>query len=435
MFKDHVRKKLEKYVRKYFLKYPEIKLIVVAGSVGKTSTKAAIATVLTEKYRVRMQIENHNSEISTPMAILGIDMPEKLRSFWAWQRVFSIARKRIKEERDVDIIVQELGSDHPGDMAAFGSYLVPDLAVVTAVTPEHMENFSTIENVAKEELSVANFSKMALINREDINGERFAEYLTNQNIFTYGDNSPAEYSFTIENFNLKSGFTGFFETAEYGQIPAEVHVVGEHSVRPVVAAVAVAAKMELSGDQIKHGVSKIKPISGRMNILEGTDETIIIDDTYNSSPAAAQAAMSTFYTIDAPLRIVVLGDMNELGNDSPGEHEKLGSLCDPNLISWVVTIGKESGAYLAPAAKRRGCQVQSFLSAIEAGGFVRKVLDKGAVILFKGSQNGVFAEEAVKMVLKSTSDEEYLVRQSPQWMEYKRQFFQSFNHVIENEDE
>ena len=168
MFKNYIQNKLEGYVRQYFAAHPEIKLIVVAGSVGKTSTKTALATVLSQQYRVRMHPGNHNTELSAPLAILGIEYPRNIKSMSAWRQVFKQAKERIAQPATVDVIIQELGVDKPGDMAVFGRYLRPDIAVVTAVTPEHMEYFGTLDAVAAEELSVVNFSKVGVINRDDI---------------------------------------------------------------------------------------------------------------------------------------------------------------------------------------------------------------------------------------------------------------------------
>lgn len=105
------------------------------------------------------------------------------------------------------------------------------------------------------------------------------------------------------------------------------------------------------------------------------------------------------------------------------EHQALGRLCDPNQLAWVITVGEEAGKYLAPAARARGCQVKSFKTALQAGAFVRRVVESGAAILFKGSQTGIYLEEAIKIVLHSTDDEQYLVRQTTDWIERKTKFF------------
>ena len=110
---------------------------------------------------------------------------------------------------------------------------------------------------------------------------------------------------------------------------------------------------------------------------------------------------------------------------SAGEHDKLGKMCDPAMLDWVVTIGEEAEKYLAPAARARGCQVRSYHSAVDAGVFVRSVTAPGAAILAKGSQGNVYAEEAVKVLCVSSQDSK-LVRQSPEWLKKKEDFFSKF---------
>ena len=448
MFKKYVLKKMKRYVIDYFAYHPEIKLIVVAGSVGKTSTKRALGDLLVQRYRVRMHEGNHNSEVSVPLAILGIALPAKLKNPFSWFGVFRAARRRIRQSTDVDVIIQELGVDHPGDMAAFGEYLRPDIALVTAVTPEHMEFFGTIEAVAQEELSVLSFSKVGLINRDDIDG-RFADLINNPNFSTYGTSGSAEFRFEPQRFDADVerafnlickgvgfvahnelfghvGYEGTIIASEYGSFPATIKVAGEHSLRPIMGAVAAAIMFGFAPEEVVRGLSMIKPVPGRMNILHGIGGVTVIDDTYNSSPAAAAAALQTLYSFDdAAERIVVLGDMRELGASSQMEHEKLGSMCDPNLLAWVVTVGPESERYIAPAARRRGCQVHIARNAIEAGEFVRSVTQGNAIVLVKGSQDTIYLEECVKVLCNMTEDVK-LVRQDAQWMAKKEAFFQQF---------
>ncbi|MES2876575.1 MAG: UDP-N-acetylmuramoyl-tripeptide--D-alanyl-D-alanine ligase [Patescibacteria group bacterium] len=427
MFKSFIQSRLEQYVKQYFIKHPEVRLVAVAGSVGKTSTKTAIATVLSKKFRVRMLDGNHNTHMSAPLGILGIDYPENVHSIGAWVRVFMAARKRINEPADVDVIVQELGADHPGDIAHFGTYLRPHIGVVTAVTPEHMEFFGSIETVAQEELSLANFSELAIINRDDIDG-RFSQYLTNQNIDTYGTTAAAEFRIEVKDFDVAHGYSGWLVLSGFAETyPVDIRVIGEHSLRPICGAVAVAIKLGMGPSEVVQGVEDITPVHGRMNLLRGTEGSTLIDDTYNSSPASAEAALQTLYSIQSPQRIALLGSMNELGDTSPSEHEKLGHLCDPGLLAWVVTVGDDAEKYLAPAAKARGCQVKSFHSALDAGAFVRSVLDEGAAVLAKGSQGDIYLEESLKMLLHATSDDHKLVRQSPAWIARKNEFFSKFS--------
>jgi UDP-N-acetylmuramoyl-tripeptide--D-alanyl-D-alanine ligase len=118
--------------------------------------------------------------------------------------------------------------------------------------------------------------------------------------------------------------------------------------------------------------------------------------------------------------------MDNLGTDSQKEHEALGRLCDPNILNWVVVVGDEAARYLAPIAKSQGCQVMVCANALDAGAFVHKVLEEGAVILFNGSRVDTYCEEALKVVLHSTDDESLLVRQSAAWLATKSTFFSKF---------
>ena len=420
MLKNFIQKRLEKLAKKYLKKHKPT-LVVVTGSVGKTSTKIAIATVLSQHYRVRVHEGNHNTHMSVPLGILGVDYPDNIRSFGEWSKVRKAAKQRIKQPKDTDVIVQELGTDTPGDIPHFGTYLQPDIAVVTAVSAEHMEFFKTVEAVAVEELSVAVFSKLTVINRDDISSE-YAKYAETTDIDTYGTGGMAEYRFETSDNSVK-GYNGNFISPEFGELAMALKLAGEQNIKAAVAAGLIAAKLGMTSQQIKEGMEKIRPVKGRMNILRGLERSTLIDDTYNSSPLAVEAALRTLYQIQSPQRIAILGSMNELGETSPQAHEQIGKLCDAGELAWVITIGEQAEKYLAPAARAKGCQVKSFHSPYDAGAFAHKVLEDNAIVLAKGSQNGVFAEEALKILLHSTEEEKELVRQTPAWLKIKQEQF------------
>lgn len=427
MFKAIIQSKLEKSVKKYFRTHPEVKLVVVVGSVGKTSTKVAIGTVLAEKFRVRLHEGNHNSELSAPLAMLGVEFPDSLRNLGQWLTVFKAVKQRIKQPADVDVIVQELGTDGIGQIPHFGKYLTPDIAVVTSVSPEHMEFFRTLDAVAAEELSAANYSKFALINRDDIAGV-YAADITNPNLNTYGTTDAAEYRFDSSDYTFEDGFSGVFIAPEYSvAVPTTLGLVGEHSTRSAVAAGAVGAKLGMTPEEVARGMSKIRAVKGRMNVLRGMNDSIIIDDSYNSSPLAVASALRALYQLNVPQRIAVLGSMNELGDTSEAEHIAAGKLCDPVELAHVITVGEEAEKFLAPAARANGCHVVSFKSALEAGAYAHKFVEPGGAVLFKGSQGGIYLEEGVKVLLHSTEDEEKLVRQSASWLKKKRDFFSNIS--------
>jgi UDP-N-acetylmuramoyl-tripeptide--D-alanyl-D-alanine ligase len=158
-----------------------------------------------------------------------------------------------------------------------------------------------------------------------------------------------------------------------------------------------------------------------MTILKGIKSSSIIDDTYNASPASVTAALDVLYNTESDQRIAILGSMNELGDYSPEAHRLVAEHCDPKKLDFVVTIGSDAREYTAPLVKKAGLSVTSFSNPKKAGEFVAsKITGKTSVILAKGSQNGVFAEEALKPLLADPKDEQKLVRQSAYWMARKQ---------------
>lgn len=424
-FKTVIIKKLEQHTKAFLKAHPQLKLVAVVGSVGKTSTRRAIATMLGTKLRVLSHSENHNMEVSVPLAVMNIEFPPNVRSVLAWLKVLRTAKKRVKEAFFYDVVVVELASDRPGDIQAFGKYLNPDITVVTAVAAEHMANFKTIDAVAAEELSVGSFSKLVAINRDDIEG-KYAQYLQTSSVDTYGMSGVAEYHFLAERTAPDGHFEGTLVTPEFGEQHLKLNVIGEQIVKTIIAGALVGAKLGLQAADIKKGAELVTPVPGRLQPLRGVLGSLIIDDSYNSSPLAARAALQTLYSFADRQRIAILGSMNEMGEYSKAAHEEVGKACDPTELEWVITVGEEAEKYLAPAAKGKGCQVKSFKSPIDAGAFAHSVLHKNAVVLVKGSQNGVFCEEAIKVLLHSTADEARLVRQSPAWMAKKQPFLAKF---------
>ena len=209
------------------------------------------------------------------------------------------------------------------------------------------------------------------------------------------------------------------------QLTAEVAALGTQGAKIAVAATAVANLLGLSADRVTKSLQAITPVAGRMQILAGTQGSIVIDDTYNASPIAVKAALDVLYGADAQQRVAILGSMNELGDDSRALHQEVGTYCDPAKLNLLVTIGKDAEQYLAPAAQQHGCMVKSFANPAQAGQYALSQLQSGAVILAKGSQNRVFAEEALKPLLANPAQARKLVRQSDYWLGVKRRQFPS----------
>lgn len=374
-------------------------VIGVAGSIGKTSTKLAIATILQNGFRVRYQEGNYNDLITVPLVFFKKQLPSLFNPI-AWLAVFWHNEKQIRQAYPFDIVVLELGSDGPGQIAEFKKYLKLEIAVITAITPEHMQFFKSLDSVAEEELEVQNFSGLLIANK-DLCDEKYLSKVSQ--LLTYGIKTQADY--TYEKMNIPKKSESFAE--QYSAL----------------AAAAVAQKLGLSQEIITAGIVGVKPFAGRMQKLAGINNSMIIDDSYNASPEAVKMALDTLYSSTAPQKIAVLGNMNELGDYSRQAHEEVGKYCDPKQIELVITIGPDANTYLAKAAEARGCRVERFDSPYKAGEFIKPLVKKSAIILVKGSQNKVFAEETVKILLAEPSEATKLVRQSPEWMDIKRKAF------------
>lgn len=394
------------------------KVVAVAGSVGKTSTKLAIAHTLSSSRRVIYQEGNYNDRLTVPLVLFGQTLPA-LTNVLAWVKILLANERIIRHSFPYDVAVLELGTDGPGQIAQF-AYLNPDLSIVTAITPEHMEFFKTLDAVATEELGVLQYSMQTLVNIDDCP----SHYLDGKKVQTYGLDKKADFRVTSWNSRGLSGLTMKMKLGEE-IVTLKSPMLGLAGTKITSVTAAVASLIGMKKTQIVGALAVLPPTPGRMQILTGVHNCILIDDTYNANPTAVKAALDVLYSVKASKRIAILGSMNELGDYSPDAHREVGVYCDPKAIDLVVTIGKQARDYLAPAAREAGCLVKMFMDPFAAGAFVKSELIAGAVVLGEGSQNGVFAEEAIKQLLLHADDSTKLVRQSPYWLKQKRRQFTS----------
>lgn len=404
---------LARQVRRLRKKH-DVKVIGVVGGIGKTSTKLAIAQLLGKTLRVRYQEGNYNDIVTVPLIFFGHSTPSLFNPF-AWIKVFISNAKQIRGGYPFDAVVVELGTDRRGHIAAFGKYLKLDYAVVTAIVPEHMEYFNDMQTVADEELSVARYSKKLIYNA-DLVAEEYRQPL--RGAISYGKQSA---DYRLANIvHSAEGFAG--DITHSGEIILHFNhdVVSETQLYSVLAAVSVGNEFGLTPKQILDGIAAIRPVSGRLRRLRGINNSLIIDDTYNAMPDAVKAGLEMFYKLEAPQKIAILGNMNQLGALSAKTHKEIGELCDPAQLNLVVTIGPEANGYLAPAAASKGCVVKSFDTPYEAGKYLQPYIKQGAAIFAKGSEDKVFAEEAIKLLLANSEDASKLVRQSAYWLKRKQ---------------
>ncbi|OHA98145.1 MAG: hypothetical protein A3E02_01870 [Candidatus Zambryskibacteria bacterium RIFCSPHIGHO2_12_FULL_38_34] len=395
------------------------KIVGVVGSIGKTSTKLAIVKILESEKRVRYQEGNYNDIISVPLIFFGRKIP-KLWNIFSWSKIILQNEAQIYSKYPFDVVVVELGTDAPGQINKFRSYLHLDIAVITAIVPEHMEFFESIEKVAEEEWSVSFFSDVVFANKDLCT--ILPSNLNHKKIIFYGKEYGSAYK--IENVSKMKDYLSFDILYEGKKILSTSYpALSEVQLYSICAAVAIALTLQISDKKTKESISKISSFSGRMQKLKGIKDSIIIDDTYNASPSAVKMALDALYAYTATQRIAILGMMNELGSLSEEEHKKVGKYCNPKFLDLVVTVGKDANDFISPVAKENGCEVYKAKNSVDAGLFVAEKVKQGAVILAKGSQFGVFTEEALKPLLSDKSDFSKLVRQDEYWMKKKQLTF------------
>jgi UDP-N-acetylmuramoyl-tripeptide--D-alanyl-D-alanine ligase len=395
------------------------KVIAVAGSVGKTSTKLAIAGVIGLHQSVRWQVGNYNDRVTVPLVVFGHSEPS-IFNITAWLGILVANERALRRPYAYDAVVVELGTDGPGQMVQF-AYLRPDITVLTAITAEHMEYFGELDAVAKEELAVAAYSDTLVCNVDDIDGR----YRKDMSYTGYGCSESAAYRIKRHGKTADWRQTISVHTP-HGVVNATIQLTGLPGAKSVGAAIAVASLLGIPIEAIAESVAQLQPAPGRMRIFSGVQGSTIIDDTYNASPIAVTAALDVLYAAPAVQRIAVLGSMNEMGTASQAMHEAIGSYCDSSKVDHIITIGQMAHDWLAPAATAAGCAVTSTQSPYAAARALQKILKPGALILAKGSQNGVFAEEAIRPILKRRDDAAHLVRQSASWQHIKRSQFSDY---------
>ncbi len=401
------------------------KIIAITGNVGKTGTKDAIHTTLQGlNLYIRKNKKSLNSEIGVPLTILGEE------SAWSnplkWLAVFTRgARLILFKKKYPEWLVLEVGTDKPGDIQAITKWLHPDVVVITALpsTPVHISNFDTVEDIVQEKLALARALKpdgVLVLNGSDPKIRNVSREFTQRKVF-YGTNQKGEIVYAN---NVPTGMS-FTVTTERGVEPIFLHgIIGQQWLYLILASLAVCEALGLNKHEAALALAYYEPAPGRMRILSGIGQTIIIDDSYNSSPLAMAAALDAFGELQVSGRkIAVLGDMRELGEHSAVEHRVAGEHV-AQVADILITIGEESRV-LAQAALDAGMPSEritefGYYDSARAGQKVRGMLQKGDVVLVKGSQNKIRTERVVKAIMAEPERaSELLVRQEKEWLSRK----------------
>ncbi|MEK7661962.1 MAG: UDP-N-acetylmuramoyl-tripeptide--D-alanyl-D-alanine ligase [Patescibacteria group bacterium] len=401
------------------------KIVAIAGSVGKTSTKDAIFTVLKSGTSARKSEKSYNGDIGIPLSIFGLE------NAWMnplkWARNFLLAfLALISDEPFPHILVLEIGADRPGNIWRIMRWLKPDISVITRFgnLPVHIEFFKDkyelIEedgNVAralpKKGLLVANIDDADSMSMKEKTEARFSTYGFDKNGTIVASNTQIVYD--------DGGFpTGMTYKIEYEGKSMPVRLfgsLGNVSVYATLPALLVGKELGINIVQGIEALSKHVPPPGRLRILKGVKNSAIIDDTYNSSPIAAEEALRVLKELNVTgKKIAILGDMLELGKKSEEAHKAVGEraavTCD-----ILVTVGIRSrkiaeGALIGSLSEKN---IFQFEDSRKAGKFVEGIIKKGDAILIKGSQSMRMERAVEEIMAEPLRKEELLVRQDREW--------------------
>lgn len=412
---------------KLVLKKYKPKIVAITGSVGKTSSKDAIYTALATSFFVRKSSKSFNSEIGVPLTILALPNAWDNPKLWLRNLIDGLTLF-IFPHKYPEWLVIEVGADRPGDIKSITRWLKPDVAVVTRLSevPVHVEFFNSPEQVRQEkaELVRASSKNSTVILNADDNFVSSMRTLAKGRVLTYGANSPADLQGADFSLVYENSFPSFpkgisFSVVSDGKkFPVEIHgSLGRQQMYVALAALAVARALNLNLETVAKSLTAHEAPPGRMKVLSGINNTCIIDDSYNSSPVAANEALEALSMISTNgKKIAVLGDMLELGSHSKKEHEKLGEKA-AGIAHIIYTIGTRS-RWLYDAAITVGFPSENifwFADSEEAGQALKHAIGTGDVVLVKGSQ-GIRTEKVVKAILaKPERASEFLVRQDEEW--------------------
>ncbi len=399
-------------------------IVAVTGSVGKTSVKDAIYAVLKDHMHARKSEKSFNSEIGVPLSVLGLPNAWGNPFFW-FKNMISGALMVLFPGEYPKLLVLEMGVDRPGDMEKLTGWIRPDIVVLTRLpdVPVHVEFFDSPEDVCSEKIKLVHALRsdgVFVYNQDDEKVAEVARGLLHQSI-GYSRYSPSPFRTTDDHVLYKDGkATGYEFTLSHLSQSVRISILGSLGVQhtyTIAAAAAVASVFNIGIEEVAHSLQSYVTPPGRMRLIPGIKETLIIDDTYNSSPTASEHGLQTLREIKGvKRRIAVLGDMMELGQYSVREHERIGVFA-AKCADVIVGVGVRARGFIQGAltAGMSEKKLLQYDDAVKAGVELQNFIKPGDVLLIKGSQS-IRAERIVEELMAEPEQaEELLVRQGTAW--------------------
>jgi len=346
-------------------------LLAVTGSAGKTTTKEILAHMLATRFRVMKSTGNLNNHIGLPLQLL-------------------------KLEPEHDLAVVEMGMNHPGEIRALAAIAMHDLALVTCVAPVHLEFFETLADIARAKYEIVETlhpGGVAVLNADDEYVSQFGRDFKGK-VVTFGIRRAAD--FGAQNVKLRGVAGSTFElVAGSVREPARLSLAGEHNIYNALAAAAAAVEHGVKPSEAAEVLATLRPSEKRGQVLELRGATII-NDCYNSNPRALNAMVDTLASMKAERRILVAGEMLELGATAEDLHRQSGRHAAEKKIDLVIGVRGLAQA-LAEAACGAGAQAQFVETPELAGEWLARELRPGDAVLLKASR-GVQLERALEVL-------------------------------------
>jgi len=424
--------KILKYFAVKALRRFKPRVVGVTGSVGKTSTKEAIFTVLSSQYRVRKNEKNYNNEIGLPLTVLGLQGGGG--SFIKWIAVLARAFEVSffgSSKKFPQILVMEMGADRPGDIKYLVDFLRPEVGVVTTVGISHLEFFSTKKQIVKEKstlVKILDKEQTAVLNFDDEEVRAMADQVKSRKIFYgFSDGADVRASDIFFGYEKASDDLGgevdkirgisFKLSFEGATVPVRlVRSVGRPQIYAVLAAASVGIYFGMNLLEISQALKSFQAPVGRLNVIDGIRNSIIIEDSYNAAPQSTLAALEVLEKIKGRRKLAALGNMLELGEATESGHREVGKYA-AKIGDILFAIGDQA-KIIADEAVKSGLDKNSvfcYKSADEARFPIQNIIQEGDVILVKGSQ-GARMEKISEVIMRHPEEaKELLPRQTEEW--------------------
>lgn len=342
----------------------EVKVIAITGSIGKTSTKEFTSSLLSPKFSVLKSEGNFNNQLGLPLSLL-----------------------RLNEHHQVAVL--EMAMSAPGEISELTRIASPDIAVITNINPVHLEFFKSLDDIAlakKEILIGAKENGIAILNGDDALVKKIAEDWKGEKLF-FGLSPECDiHAHSIQ----KMGFKGMSFELKYGQEQEKTHFpfFYESHLYNLLAAAGVAFALAVPFEDVLEQIKKLKPFTRRGTPFHLKKDIILIDDSYNSNPAALESVLEGLASLSSKRKVAVLGDMLELGKNEVYYHVQAGRQIARFGWDILVTVGSLS-QHMIEGALSSGMkkeQTLAFEDSKQAAEEIWSLLEEGDLVLVKGSR-------------------------------------------------